>query len=138
MPSLEEPKTDNSRRTLLVPEPALTLLKAHMLTWPHKGPQAPVFADPDGRPLDARNLNRRQFQPLCRWAGLPAIRLYDLRYTHATLMHAAGVEPKVYGAGLGHSSITVTVDTYTHVLPAMKKEAFEKSETFLKAAAVTR
>lgn len=126
-----DPKSDSARRTLLVPEPALTLLKAHMLTSPHKDPEAPVFAYPDGRPLDARNLNRRQFQPLCRRLGLPVIRLYDLRHTHATLMHAAGVDPKVYGAGLGHSSITVTMDTYTHVLPAMKREAVERFEAFL-------
>jgi integrase len=130
-----DPKTDSARRVLLVPEPALTLLKAHMLTSPRKDPQAPVFAYPDGRPLDARNLNRRQFQPLCRHARLPVIRLYDLRHTHATLMHAAGVDPKVYGAGLGHSSITVTLDTYTHIVPAMKREAIERFEALLEAEA---
>lgn len=133
----DDPKTDSSRRTLLVPEPALTKLKAWMLAAPEKlrEPKAPVFHDPKrGGPLNERNLRRRHFRPLCRKAGVPEIRLYDLRHTFGSLMHRAKVPMKDYGEMMGHSSITVTADIYTHLDPEAQREAAEKFAAFLKEA----
>ncbi|MCA1680332.1 MAG: site-specific integrase, partial [Actinobacteria bacterium] len=58
-------------------------------------------------------------------AGLPRIRLHDLRHTHATLALQAGVHPKVISERLGHASIAVTMDTYSHALPMLQESAAE-------------
>jgi len=67
-------------------------------------------------------------------AGLPRIRAHDLRHTHATLLLQAGVHPKVVQERLGHSSITVTLDTYSHVIPAMQEDAAELAARLVQAA----
>ena len=65
-------------------------------------------------------------------AGLPdTFRLYDLRHTCATLMLLAGVHPKVVSERLGHASVKITLDTYSHVLPTMQREATERLGTLL-------
>jgi integrase len=56
------------------------------------------------------------------------VRLYDLRHTHATLLSLAGVHPKVVSERLGHANITITLETYSHVLPNMQAEALSKLE----------
>ena len=64
-------------------------------------------------------------------AGLPNIRLYDLRHTCATLLLTQGENPKVVSERLGHASVVLTLDTYSHVLPGMQKDATAKLETTL-------
>jgi integrase len=59
-------------------------------------------------------------------AGVPRIRLHDLRHTWATLALAAGVPPKVVSERLGHANIQVTMNTYSHVMPGMQADAAEK------------
>jgi integrase len=66
------------------------------------------------------------FRRLVTGAGLPLIRLHDLRHTAATLALAAGVHPKVVQERLGHSSIGITLDTYSHVVQGMQAEAAAK------------
>jgi integrase len=67
-----------------------------------------------------------------RQAGLDeSVRLYDLRHTCATLLLQAGENPKVVSERLGHASITLTLDVYSHVLPDMQKAAAEKLERIL-------
>ena len=61
-----------------------------------------------------------------REAGLPAIRFHDLRHTHATLALAAGVHPKVVSERLGHATVAITLDTYSHAIPAMQEDAAAK------------
>ena len=56
-------------------------------------------------------------------AGLPGVRLHDLRHTHATLLLSAGVHPKVVSERLGHSNIAITMDAYSHVLPGIQEAA---------------
>src|SRR5690606_21203271 len=91
-----------------------------------------VFATSEGRPLDERNLVRRHFKPLLRKAGLPdTIRLYDLRHTCATLLLAGGEHPKVVSERLGHASVTLTLDTYSHVLPDMQQRSVDILERML-------
>ena len=65
----------------------------------------------------------REFKRLLREAGLPQMRLYDLRHTAATLALAAGVPAKVVSEQLGHASSAFTLDVYAHVLPHMQSEA---------------
>ena len=79
-----------------------------------------------------RNLERRNFKPILAAAELPDIRLYDLRHTCATLLLAAGENPKVVSERLGHASIVLTMDTYSHVLPTMQKSATEKLTALLR------
>ena len=57
---------------------------------------------------------------------MPRIRFHDLRHTAATLLLSQGVHPKIVQERLGHSQISLTLDTYSHVLPSMQKEAAEK------------
>ncbi|HEY5247354.1 MAG TPA: tyrosine-type recombinase/integrase, partial [Dermatophilaceae bacterium] len=64
-------------------------------------------------------------------------RLHDLRHTHATMLLRAGVDPKVVSERLGHSSISMTLDTYSHVMPGMQQEAAEKIDAGLRAALAT-
>ena len=59
-------------------------------------------------------------------SGLPRIRFHDLRHTHATLGLAAGIHPKVMSERLGHSSISITLDTYSHAVPALQKDAADR------------
>lgn len=78
-------------------------------------------------------LTKRCLEPLLREAGLPNIRLYDLRHLAATLALAAGVSPKVISEQLGHASVAFTLDVYSHVLPHMQEAAALKVETLLLA-----
>ena len=64
-------------------------------------------------------------------AGLPHIRFHDLRHTHATFMLKSGVHPKIVSERLGHTSITVTLDTYSHVLPGLQEAAAERFDKML-------
>ena len=56
-------------------------------------------------------------------SGVPTIRLHDVRHTHATLALRAGVHPKIVSERLGHATVSITLDTYSHVLPSLQEEA---------------
>jgi len=90
-----------------------------------------VFASEIGTPLQRKNLTDRHFKPLLEKAELPNIRLYDLRHTTATLLLSAGENPKVVSERLGHASIVLTLDTYSHVLPTMQQSATDKLEKMM-------
>lgn len=91
-----------------------------------------VFATGEGTPILLRNLVRRHFRPVLTRANLAqSLRLYDLRHSCATLLLAAGENPKVVSERLGHASIVLTLDTYSHVLPSMQQAATEKLERIL-------
>jgi integrase len=93
-----------------------------------------IFAAENGEPLNSRNLDQRHFQPLLKAAKLPRMRLYDLRHSHATLLLANGEHPKVVSERLGHASVTLTLDTYSHVLPGMQEGATERLDALLTGA----
>jgi integrase len=82
-----------------------------------------VFASTIGTPLDPSNLVGRSFKPLLRRAGLPDVRFHDLRHACASLLLSEGVPLKVVQEVLGHSSASVTMDVYSHVLPDMQEKA---------------
>ena len=81
--------------------------------------------------MSRHNLVNRSFKPLLRRAGLPDIRFHDLRHTCATLMLAVGTNTKVVQETLGHADLSVTLDTYSHLLPNMQDEVAEKINELL-------
>jgi integrase len=92
-----------------------------------------VVTREDGRPLQPRSLTHA-FRKFVRRCGLQQIRLHDLRHSHATHMLAAGVHPKIAQERLGHSSVSVTMDLYSHVLPGMQAEAVSRVDAALRDA----
>ena len=81
-----------------------------------------VFCYPDGTPLPPNSVTKA-FHKLTKSVGMSGMRLHDLRHTHATLMLKQGVHPKVVSERLGHSSVAITLDTYSHVLPGIQAAA---------------
>jgi integrase len=86
-----------------------------------------VFTSSLGTPLYERNV-RREFETILMAAGLPSMRIHDLRHTCASLFLAQGVHPRVVMETLGHSQISLTLDTYSHVMPALGVEAAAKMD----------
>src|SRR5688572_20255069 len=78
-----------------------------------------IFASGVGTPINPENLVKRYFKPLLEKAGLPEVRFHDLRHTCATLLLGRGVHPKIVQELLGHATIAMTLDTYSHYLPSM-------------------
>lgn len=89
-----------------------------------------IFASAKGTPLDQSNVVM-DFKAHLRRLGLPEIRFHDLRHTAATIMLHEGIPSKVVQERLGHSQISVTLDTYSHVLPSMQEEAAVKIDELL-------
>jgi len=134
-----EPKSAKSRRTVPLPATAITALKRHRKQqaaerlglgdgWQDYGL---VFTTEIGTPLNPSNIRNRSFDHVLDKAGLPHIRFHDLRHTCATLLLAQGVHPKLVQEQLGHSQISVTLDTYSHVTAPMMKEAAAKMDAIL-------
>ncbi len=89
------------------------------------GPDDAVFADEFGRPFHPQRL-RRMFGRASERAGLPAIRLHDLRHTMATTALTAGIHPKIVQERLGHTTVAMTLDTYSHVTDTIQSAAAEE------------
>ena len=141
---LVETKRDRSRRTIMLPQLSLAALWAHRACqeqerllaserWQETGF---VFTTTVGTPLDGPTVTHR-FQKALRMAGLPHLRFHDLRHTCATLLLAQGVHPRLVMEILGHSQISVTMNTYSHVIPAMQREVAAKMDEILTPVAVT-
>ena len=139
-PLLTEPKTPRSRRSIRLTSGAIKTLERHRKrqeaeqaargdTWNSQGL---VFCTRRGTPIRRDNLHVRHWKPLLRRAGLPDIRFHDLRHTCATLLLTKGVNPKIVSEMLGHSSIAITLDTYSHVIPGMGDVAVRAMEDALK------
>jgi integrase len=127
---VSEPKTAKGRRSVALDPATVAGLKtwrkhqtAERLAWgPAWTDSGQVFTREDGRPLHPREVTRAFTRHVVA-AGLPIIRLHDLRHTHATLALAAGVHPKVVQERLGHANIAITLDTYSHAVPALEEQA---------------
>jgi integrase len=89
-----------------------------------------VFASSIGTPLEPRRFHGN-FDAAVQRVGLPPIRVHDRRHTCTTMLLSQGVHPKVVQELLGHSQISLTLDTYSHVLPTMQEEAARMLESVL-------
>jgi integrase len=135
---VSRPKTDRSRRSIAIDPATVTALREHRkrqleerLAWgPAYQGRDLVFCREDGSPIWPRSFSRA-FDRHVKDAGLPTIRLHDLRHTHATLALQAGVHPKVVSERLGHSGVGITLDTYSHAIPAMQEDAAAKVAALL-------
>lgn len=125
--TLTQPKSDRSRRLIVLPAFVVEAFKEHKThqdtlkagNWTEHGL---VFTTNVGTPISPRNLIRFFKQELAE-AGLPDIRFHDLRHTAASLLLERNTHPKVVQELLGHSSVTLTLDTYSHLMPTMQSEA---------------
>src|ERR1700682_2038830 len=81
-----------------------------------------VFTRNDGRPL-SRSIVDKAWARLNERAGVPSVRFHDLRHTAATLLLGRGVNPKIVSEMMGHSTVAITLDIYSHVTPTMQREA---------------
>lgn len=134
----EEPKAERSRRTLALPAPLVMALRRHRGVQLEERQAAGslweehdlVFAQVNGRPLDKRS-DWEGWKALLTRAGVREVRLHDGRHTAATLLLSEGVHPRVVMELLGHAQMRTTTDTYSHVMPALAKEAAAKMGTAL-------
>jgi integrase len=140
--TIEEPKTLKSRRMLPLSDSLASELMNHRASqelarqkWGDKWKGGEwVFTCQDGRPLNLRKL-AHFYKELLVKAGLPReMRLYDLRHSCATLLLVQGINPKIVSERLGHSSVVLTLDTYSHVLPTMQHTANDALDEVLKVA----
>jgi integrase len=130
---ISTPKTAKGRRSVSLPPGAVTALRAHRKRQNEERlamgagyeDHDLVFAYGSGGPLDPEAFSQR-FTRRVRASDLPMIRLHDLRHTYASIALAAGIHPKVVSEALGHANISITLDCYSHVIPAMQAEAAER------------
>jgi integrase len=136
-----EPKTARSRRNLVLAAPAVDALRRHRASqakirlatgseWENRDL---VFCNAFGRPLEQSNIRTRSLIPLLKKAGLPPIRFHDLRHSAASLLLAMGVHPKIVQEQLGHSSIAITLDLYSHAMPSLQADAAKRLGDLLDA-----
>jgi integrase len=127
---VSEPKTAKGRRAVALDPGTVEVLKtqaARQLDEQKEWDEACVetglvFTAENGAALDPESVSR-YFRQAVKKAMLPKIRLHDLRHTHATLCLQAGIHPKVVSERLGHATVSITLDTYSHAIPAMQEEA---------------
>jgi integrase len=128
------PKTRAGRRTIRLSEPAVAALERHRVGAARRSERISgwVFASATGTPIGHQNLRNRSWRPLLERAGLPdSVRFHDLRHTCATLLLARNVNPKIVSEMLGHASVGITLDTYSHLLPNMQQDAAKAMEDAL-------
>ena len=125
-----QPKTEKSRRTVALPPSLSILLRQHReaqqaqretLGMPLRDDDL-VFAHHDGKPLLPHSITNA-WKRLVKKAGFQGMRLHDARHSHANLMLIQGVNAKIVSERLGHSSVSITLDVYSHVLPGLQEAA---------------
>ena len=136
--AFKEPKTKRGRRVVALPNVAIEALRRHRTTQAKRRLQLGsayedrglVLTRLDGRPMDPAETSKA-FARVVAKANLPHLSLHGLRHTHATLLLRANVHPKVVSERLGHATIGITLDTYSHVLPDMQEAAAKKLDILL-------
>jgi integrase len=135
---LVEPKTARSRRTLALPASIVLSLRDHRLRQADElrvsGRQPQrwdlVFTTDRGQPIDGTVVSHH-FHRVLERTGLPQRRFHDLRHSCATLLLVQGVSPRVVMDVLGHSQIAMTMNTYSHVIPELKRDAAQRMEELI-------
>ena len=137
--SLGELKTPKSRRSVKLTQGAVEALRTHLSCQMEEIEQVGslyqdnglIFATQIGTLINPNNFIDRSFKPLLKRANLPDIRFHDLRHTCATLLLGRNVNPKIVSEMLGHSTIAITLDTYSRVLPNMQESVARAMEKAL-------
>lgn len=133
-----EPKSSHSRRRIALSPSLALLLRQYRAEQEARGillgkpldDSGLVFSNISGEPLDPGVVSHT-FARVLKKAGLPHIRFHDLRHSHATLLLKAGIHPKIVSERLGHANISITLDTYSHVLPGLQEKAAERFDELL-------
>jgi integrase len=137
--AFKEPKTKKSRRVIVLPAFAIETLKRHraeqsalrmQMGGTYKNHDL-VCPRPDGSPWPPGSFSS-EFIDFARHHGFDSISFKSLRHTHATLLMKLGIHPKVVSERLGHSTVGMTLDVYSHVLPSMQQDAAEKIDVALR------
>jgi integrase len=139
-----EPNTARSRRAIILSQRAVQALRQHRTrqlerrliageAWHDHGL---VFCSTSGDPVDP-SWQRAVFYTALKHAGLPPIRFHDRRHTAATLLLSQGVHPKIVSEMLGHATITLTLDTYSHLLPVLHAQAAATMDALFDASPAT-
>ena len=139
------PKTVKSRRSLALAPESVDLLHAVRGRQIHHGMELGplwqntgfVFTQEDGKPVNPPSVSK-DFAKIIRNSGLVHLTFHGLRHAHATLALSAGINPKIVSERLGHSTIAMTMDTYSHVIPGLQEEAALAIEQLLAAARAKR
>jgi integrase len=136
---LGEPKTKKSRRTIHLTEAAVRALREHLSRQIEEierlgdlySDDGLVFTSEVGTLVNPSNLRQRSFARLLKRGGLPTIRFHDLRHTCATLLFSRGVHPKHVQELLGHATVAITLDIYSHVIPGIGDQTARAMEDAL-------
>lgn len=142
---LSDAKTKNSRRTLILADSLFQIIEDHKIA---QNEQAYTFGEgfnpyklincrADGMPLSSATLNH-QYKDILKANKLPDIRFHDLRHTNATLMLKNAIPAKIVSSMLGHSTVAITLDTYSHVLTDMQQDAVNIVENILYKSTYTK
>ncbi len=134
-----EPKTEKSKRTIMLPQFVIDALMLHRKRQAEIRVKAGsawqendlVFPNTIGKFMATQDMLNR-FKKLLKEAGLPNMRFHDLRHSAATIMLGMGVHPKLVQELLGHSNISITLDTYSHVLPSMQRDMMDGLDNLFK------
>ena len=133
------PKTAKSRRSVALSASTVQRLREHrqqqleqrMALGPAYIDHGLVFTNAVGEPLTPHGGIRSTWAKVTRSLGFPGLRIHDLRHAHASLMLAQGTHPKVVSERLGHATVGITLDIYSHVLPGLQREAAERLDELL-------
>ena len=127
---LKDPKSKSSKRTISLARVTVEALRLHLVEQKKYRLSCGKYQDCDlvcpntnGRLADPKNFTRRYYRPVIRSAGVPYVKFHELRHSHLTLLLERNVHPKVAQARAGHSSISITMDTYSHVSPEIERGA---------------
>ena len=140
-PAVLGPTKSGRMRTVDIGPDTVSALRRHkaaqaatrLALGPDWNPEGWAFTTATGRHIWREEIKRADFDPICDRLSLPRIRLHDLRHTMATLMLTQGVHPKVVQERLGHASISMTLDTYSAVVPGLQREAARRIEELTRA-----
>jgi len=136
---VSSPKTRGSRRQVMLSQIAIDALERRRESQKHERAHSEskwedqdfVFTSRNGKPIYATNIVNRSFPRLLAAAGVPRIRFHDLRHTAATLLLGQSVHPKIVSEMLGHASIGITLDLYSHATPTIQREAITAFDRLL-------
>jgi integrase len=133
-----EPKSERSRRTIALSPSVILLMRDFRGKKERESKELGIqlndtdliFSRIDGTPLRPNTVTRC-WNEIAKKAGVKVIRFHDARHTHASLMLKQGIHPKIVQERLGHSSISMTLDTYSHVAPGLQQAAAESFDKLL-------